>query len=71
MQTSKKREAFSVTREPWQQNVGTVQTATQKRELNEICTAFSEATGRGGYVPTLQVESIRCLSTTQAFGTEL
>ena len=43
---------MSVSKEPW---VPEVQTATERRTFNDLCSAFNEATGRTKYVPTLQV----------------
>ena len=50
--TLQERKALSVSKEPW---VPEVQTATERRTFNDLCSAFNEATGRTKYVPTLQV----------------
>ncbi|XP_067928055.1 serine/arginine repetitive matrix protein 2-like [Watersipora subatra] len=50
----KERHALAVSAEPWPAGNRAVQTASQKRDVMEICDTFDKATGRTGYVPTLQ-----------------
>lgn len=55
--TLQEQKAHLVAKQPWipTSKSGAVQTAAQRREVKEICDAFSDTTGRGSYVPTLQV----------------
>lgn len=52
---ARERKALSVSKEPWMPDNQSVQTAKEKRALNDLCNAFNEATGRTKYTPTLQV----------------
>lgn len=51
------RQSLSVAKEPWVPNNRNVQTASERRGINDICEAFNEATGRTNYTPSLQVST--------------